>query len=503
MNANACSGNHIEYVRHQPEKTLLYQVVANNLETWLAQRRMEGGENSLPDFVEKELRAFLDCGLLERGFILITCEKCKNMIPVAHSCKKRGFCPSCGAKRMSETTYHLIENVLPHVPYRQFVVTFPYPLRYWMATNRSLTNKVHKLVTSLIMSYYRAVAAERGIDGAEPGGVTFIQRFGSAANLHPHFHIIVADGVWSKNTGKPQFYEVAGPSTEDVCDIVQEIASQTIAMLRKENLLSEKGEMIDRPDALDDIFSESEQLLAATAASLRMRIAFGSEVGSKVRRIGSGFGYEEEIGLVKGKRLASANNFTVHANRFIGAQERKKLRELISYTSRPAFSHQRLSLKDPDNPDGDLVYSLKTPWGDGTEAIVIDQMQMIEKLVALIPPPYLHLTRQFGAFGPHSGLRRDIILKPHVKKGFVAAGEDKDPVRMSWALLLAVTFKADVERCKVCGARVYPDKFDIFDQPEDIQKVMLVMGLKYQPPPIRPARGVTPEYEFDQRCPEE
>ena len=57
------------------------------------------------------------------------------------SCKKRGFCPSCSAKRMSETAVHLIDNVLPHTAYRQWVVTFPHALRYWMAASRRLNTR--------------------------------------------------------------------------------------------------------------------------------------------------------------------------------------------------------------------------------------------------------------------------------------------------------------------------------------------------------------------------
>ena len=34
--------------------------------------------------------------------------------------KRRGFCPACGARRMAETAAHLVEQVIPHVPVRQW-----------------------------------------------------------------------------------------------------------------------------------------------------------------------------------------------------------------------------------------------------------------------------------------------------------------------------------------------------------------------------------------------
>ena len=90
---------------------------------------------------------------------------------------------------MAETTAHLIDNVLPQVPFRQWVATVPHSLRFWMATSRTLTNLVHSIVAGKIMAFYETKSKARGIAEAMPGGVTFIQRFGSALNSHLHFHI--------------------------------------------------------------------------------------------------------------------------------------------------------------------------------------------------------------------------------------------------------------------------------------------------------------------------
>ncbi len=142
--------------------------------------------------------------------------------------------------------------------------------------------------------------------------------------------------------------------------------------------------------------------------------------------------------------------------------------------------------------DGDLVYELKTPWRDGTKAIVLSQMELIEKLAALVPPRYLHQTRYFGVFASASAMRPKIILKPHVKKGFVArsSGENNEEnlERMSWSYLLKRTFKIDVERCLVCHAKILPENCVLYDCPEAIKKVLRVLGIKYHPPPIRPPR---------------
>ena len=53
---------------------------------------------------------------LEHGFLRVRCDKCHFERLVAFSCKKRGFCPSCGARRMAETAALLADEVFPDVP---------------------------------------------------------------------------------------------------------------------------------------------------------------------------------------------------------------------------------------------------------------------------------------------------------------------------------------------------------------------------------------------------
>ena len=59
-----CPANKFTYKRHEPETTLLYKVLQEHLETWLAERQADTSRSPLPSFVEKELRAFMRCGIL-------------------------------------------------------------------------------------------------------------------------------------------------------------------------------------------------------------------------------------------------------------------------------------------------------------------------------------------------------------------------------------------------------------------------------------------------------
>jgi len=49
---------------------------------------------------------------------------------VAFSCKGRGFCPSCGTRRMVDTAAWLVDRVIPDVPVWQWVLSLPYRVRH-------------------------------------------------------------------------------------------------------------------------------------------------------------------------------------------------------------------------------------------------------------------------------------------------------------------------------------------------------------------------------------
>jgi hypothetical protein len=72
-----------EYRRRKPEKTALYQIVLEHFETFLA-RGAESG-TPLPGYVESALEAYLDCGLLQKGFARIRCGDCGYNRLVAYS----------------------------------------------------------------------------------------------------------------------------------------------------------------------------------------------------------------------------------------------------------------------------------------------------------------------------------------------------------------------------------------------------------------------------------
>jgi ribosomal protein S27E len=88
------------YQRHRPEQTLLYQIVEQHYPAFTA--HLAERDRELPGYVQREFEDYLRCGRLEHGFLRVRCESCHVEHLVAFSCKRRGFCPSCGARRMAD-----------------------------------------------------------------------------------------------------------------------------------------------------------------------------------------------------------------------------------------------------------------------------------------------------------------------------------------------------------------------------------------------------------------
>lgn len=482
MAQSGCSSEHSKYKRRDPSKTPCYQIIQEELETFLAARDQEG--RPVPQFVEKEFRAYLECGILAHGFARLHCDTCKIERVVAFSCKKRGFCPSCWAKRMAESAEHLVENILPVAPYRQFVVSFPVPLRYWMHTNQQLFGKVHKIVIKEITRAYEKEASQQGCKDPKTGSITFIQRFGSSLNLNIHLHILALDGVFEGKT----LVNLSESWTDAKLEkLTGRIITKTIKLLKKAGYISEQEEIIQAPD-VDPLFEEEEAYRAASQASMSGRIAFGANQGKEMTRVHSGFGFYEEAPVPKGPLCIEQNGFSLHCNTAVRALARDKLEKLLRYMARGPIANERLSLL----PGRKVRIEFKRPWSNGTSGISMTYSEFLERLMALTPPPRRSLSRWNGIFAPASSLRREIAPRPNKKKGFDfennGVNTDKPPQSpaRSWARLLKRVFKVDVLQCS-CGGRLKP--VAALRDFSSCRRYLENMGYETDPPPIKPARS--------------
>jgi ribosomal protein S27E len=259
----------------------------------------------LPDYVQEEFDAYLKCGRLEEGFLRVRCEQCHAEKLVAFSCKKRGFCPSCGARRMAETAALLAGEVLPECPLRQWVLSLPMAPRFLLAINPEALTLVLGVVYRTISRHLIDKAGLTRTTG-NTVAVTLVQRFGSALNLNVHFHMIYVDSVYLVDGEHvPIFRHVPAPTGTELQSLVQRIAERVGRVLEKRGLIERDIESAwlaanAEPGPLDDLIGHS----------ITYRIAVGPRAGQK--------------------------RFTL--------QKRTKLERLCRYVSRPPVAEDRLTL---------------------------------------------------------------------------------------------------------------------------------------------------------------
>src|SRR5712691_6839475 len=238
----------LEYTPRHPEQSVLYQVVAEQLESFLA--RQQERDRPVPRFVEQEFRSFLDCGVLARGFLRVRCSSCGHDRLVPFSCRRRGWCPSCGGRRMAETAAHLVDHVFPVVPVRQWVLSIPFALRYRLAYDSSLLSDILNIFIRVVFGHLRRRASDLlGLKFSQCGAVTFVQRCGDALNLAPHFHSLVIDGVYAADgNGQPEFHELPPPEDADVVRVAALVAERVESLLKRRGLGPD-----DDPDAAEAV----------------------------------------------------------------------------------------------------------------------------------------------------------------------------------------------------------------------------------------------------------
>jgi ribosomal protein S27E len=264
------------YQRHRPEQTLLYQIVEEYYPAFTTHLTEQGRE--LPGYVQREFEDYLKCGRLEHGFLRVRCASCHTEHLVAFSCKRRGFCPSCGARRMAESAALLVDEVLPRQPMRQWVLSFPFPLRFLFASRPGIMGRVLGIV-------YRVIATDLVKKAgythhtARTGAVTLIQRFGSALNLNIHFHMLFLDGVYVDHlNGTARFRWVKAPTSQELTQLAHTIAQRVGRFLERQGLLERDAEnSYLASDAVDD-----EAMNSLLGHSITYRIAVGPQAGRKV-----------------------------------------------------------------------------------------------------------------------------------------------------------------------------------------------------------------------------
>ncbi len=354
---------------------------------------------------------------------------------------------------MVETAAHLVDEVLPRVPYRQWVVSMPKRVRWFLK---------HKpeVVDGLARIFLRAVqaAVRRASPGAPPdaqfGAILFVHRFGDALNSHVHFHVLVTDGVFSA----------------------------------------------DEDDAEAAVFHPATHLDEAAITRVR------DQLRHRGLRWLVKHGHLDAAAASEMRTWQHGGGWSVHAEVRLADWDRQGLERLVRYCARPALAAGRLGRLNADT----LVYRLRRPRPDGRTEILLSPLEFLERVVDLLAPPRKHRHRYCGVFAPGAKLRRAVtqtagpagtvllaLERARAAMGMTEATQPRPKASRSWALLLARIYDARPLQCPRCGSPMTILSF-ILD-PVVIKRILDHLDLESEPPATLPARSPPQgELEFAQ-----
>jgi hypothetical protein len=184
-------------------------------------------------------------------------------------------------------------------------------------------------------------------------------------------------------------------------------------------VLERRGLLAAAPEYPQLDFAIGSSLHRLQAASIQYRIAVGPHAGRKAVTLYSVPPLEAEPTV---PLLARMFGFSLHAGTVCEAHERSKLERLCRYITRPPIATKRLSVDDR----GRVLYRYKRPFRDGSTHVVLEPLDFIARLAALVPRPRLNLTRFHGVFAPNSKHRAQLV--PQRPRGRVDSDKPLAPM---------------------------------------------------------------------------
>jgi hypothetical protein len=221
---------------------------------------------------------------------------------------------------MVESAALLVDDILPEQPVRQWVLSFPFQLRFLFASNPGVMSQVLGIVYRVISGALLKKAGLTRKNGMT-GAVTLVQRFGSALNLNVHFHMLFIDGAYSRNQyGKVVFKRTKAPEKDQLCKLVNKISLRVAAYLERQGFLERDEE--NSYLQLDGMGEDPMQQLLGH--SITYRVAVGPQQGKKVFTLQTVPATETSVNA----QTARESGFSLHAGVVAQHWERKKLERL-------------------------------------------------------------------------------------------------------------------------------------------------------------------------------
>ncbi len=395
--------------------------------------------------------------------------------------------------------------MLPSVPVRQWVLSVPFELRARLAADPAALTLTSRVLFEEMRRWYRGASGIARTDDVrgEGGALTFVHRGGGSLNLNVHLHVIAADGVWRCATDgtTPEFVATRVPARADLEAVILRVARRVAAGL-------------ERAGAHED-----DAALDACRRAAFARGSYGMVRGERAREPDTEVD-EARFGRRPPKAQAGAvEGFNLHASVMIGARDVEGRERLLRYVARPMVVGERVS----ELADGRVAWRRSVPGGRGETHRIMEPMEFMARLAALVPPPRRPLLRYHGVFAPHSPWRAVVVPSQSVvpraceataaaaaeatsttREGNAAAGANDDmwlaergavddkracersTPRIDWATLMHRVWGWNVLACPRCDGRM---RFIAVIKDRDvIERILTHVGLSAARIVAAPAR---------------
>ena len=392
--------------------------------------RFEPKYGRLGAHVERQVRAYLDCGLLSAGFCRVVCPDCGHEFLLAFSCKTRYLCPSCHQRKALLWAEWVADEVVQEVPHRMWVFTVPKRVRPFFRYDRSLLGELPRLASKVLPAFFQA-ALER--DDVRPGIISSIQTFNSDLEPNPHLHILASDGCF---TADGAFVPLSITRKEDLRLLEEAFRREVLKLLLCRDLLTEQ------------------------------------DVDGMLRWPHSGFGVSNSVKVPAG--------------------DRDGIVDVAKYLARAPVALSRLTY-DRDG-DGLVRLRLRRPhWKTGQSELVFEPLEFLARLLQHVPPLGFKMWRQYGAYATvvRAAERRrettdqsDGVVQPPPKP------PRRKRCSAAWAALLSRVWGFDPLLCPRCGSKLRI--LSPINDPQVIRRILTHLGLDPSAPIPTPARGPPP-----------
>ncbi len=406
------------YRPRQARASPLYQLFEAHYEEVKAlwEERFEKAYGFWRGFIDKVVARYLDCGTGEGGFARLRCEECHLERLLTFSCRPRGICPSCDAKRAAAFAALLHDEVLEDVPHQMWVFTIPRMLRVYFLHHRELLGELSRIAYETVQELMATACFED--DSFRPGMVSVVQTFGEAARFHPHVHGLCSRGGWN---ARGEWIPVPYIDTQKAEQLFRH---RVMGSLRDKGLLSEQR--------------------------IKLLLSWRK----------SGFSIDDSVRIPAGEQpmLERVARYMLRAPVSLSRLRWARGDGEVFYAAKRAHD-------DPEHPS--------------IEGQRLDTLEFLARVIAQIPEPRRHLVCYYGHYAHvvrgrrrKSQTQRQVLdqgLASHPYESTLSP-QRKAALRRRWAHLIRRVFEVDPLVCPQCAGPLRVVAF--ITEPRVIRKIL-------------------------------